>query len=257
MRHELTIDKIPLLNYGVWFDGAEVFNGGTPDINSVAIPGKNGNLIFDNKRYNNVTVAYSAMMNQKFRQRFLDFRAFLYSNKGYRRIEDSHLPNIYRMGRITGDINPSHIAWNDNAAMFSLVFDCKPQLFLKSGEEPYEIAEHGYYEDVILNPTRFNSKPLIRVYIQQPERIVPGTSYESVGRLRVFDNYISISVDDPKIAYVDLDCDLQEAYYRNKNCNQYVSMSKYDFPVLIPGENVIAKDGNITRIVIYPRWWTL
>lgn len=253
MRHELTIDKIPLLNYGVWFDGAEVFNGGTPDINSVAIPGKNGNLIFDNKRFNNVTVSYAALMNQKFFQRFLDFRSFLYSNRGYRRIEDSHLPNIYRMGRITGDINPSHIAWNDNAAMFSLVFDCRPELYLKAGEQTLTVlSEEIPYggtpmEDIVFNPTRFNAKPLIRAYLTR----------EGVGRIRVNKELVSIDVGREEIPYVDLDCDLQEAYYKNMNCNRYVTIEKYDFPVLKPGDNILQKNGNISYVEITPRWWTL
>lgn len=249
MRHELSIDKIPLSNYGVWFDGSEVFSGGVPDVTSVQVPGRNGTLLFDNKRFQNVTIRYNVLMNQKFSERFLDFRAFLYSNRGYRRIEDSHIPNVFRMGRITGDINPSSIAWNDNAAMFSMVFDCKPQLFLTSGEQPYTFVgaeSEVFYK--LFNPTKFDALPVIKIIGEGILNIISASGDGTTYQMTILPH--------AGIPFIMLDCEAQEAYYLNTNCNNYIVTRNDTFPKLIPEVTKILVPNGMT-IEVIPRWWTL
>ena len=46
--------------------------------------------------------------------------------------------------------------------------------------------------------------------------------------------------------YIELDCELEEAYKNNLNCNSKVECE--DFPVLIPGINNISWTGNVSNI---------
>lgn len=240
MRHELSIDRVPLLNYGVWFDGAKVFNNAEPDVETVEVPGRNGNLIFDNRRFKNVQIDYEAIVNQKFRERYLDFRSFLFSERGYRRIEDSHIPNVYRMGRVMNNVDPSFISWSHNVAMFTLSLDCRPELFLTSGEQSLEISR-GISK--IINPTRFTAKPLIRVY------------FSSRAVLKINGERIELTQDSSVQPYIDLDCDAQEAFYNLKNCNYLITLEEDHFPDLWPGENEVETTAD--RLEVIPRWWTI
>ena len=54
--------------------------------------------------------------------------------------------------------------------------------------------------------------------------------------------------------YVELDCELEECYKGDENCN---SKMIGDFPVLLEGVNTISYDNNIEYVEISPRWRTL
>jgi phage-related protein len=88
----------------------------------------------------------------------------------------------------------------------------------------------------VYNPTLFDAKPLIRVY-GKGSITVNGETMEWSGSSE----------------YVDIDCDIQDCYYMGANMNNYVTG---DFPVLSPGDNVIAFTGS-TSVRITPRWWIL
>ena len=116
-------------------------------------------------------------------------------------------------------------------------FNCKPQRFLKSGE-----IGTRYTESVTLfNPTRFPSKPLIRVY---------GSGILGVGSG-------TITIANHELDYIDLDFDLGDAFYDGANANAYVTLSGDDYPELDVGRTGITLGQGITAIEVYPRWWTL
>lgn len=48
--------------------------------------------------------------------------------------------------------------------------------------------------------------------------------------------------------YIELDCELEEAFKDNENCNSKVECE--DFPILFPGENIISWTGNISNLYI-------
>jgi phage-related protein len=115
---------------------------------------------------------------------------------------------------------------------FTLTFNCKPQRFLRSGEYSIPVTSGA----TVYNPTLFDAKPLIRVY-GKGSITVNGETMEWSGSSE----------------YVDIDCDIQDCYYMGANMNNYVTG---DFPVLSPGDNVIAFTGS-TSVRITPRWWIL
>ena len=107
---------------------------------------------------------------------------------------------------------------------------------MKSGEETVEFSAAG----IILNRTNFPSKPFIKVY---------GTGTGSVG---VGSETISITNLN---GYMDIDCEIMDAYKGAVNCNKDVSFT--DDIVLHPGENNISFNGGITSIEITPRWYII
>lgn len=225
----LSYDGRRMDSFGVFISGEGVFNTPSKDVEFVSIPGRNGDLTIDNHRFNNIKITYPAFIRSDFTQKNRDLVSFLGSMRGYKRLEDDYNPDYYRMAVYESGFEFSTTPWN-LGAKFDLVFNCKPQKFLKVGENEIDIVTSG----VVFNPTRFNSKPLI---------VVNGTGTFTVG-----DYSFTIDADCP-MSTVYLDCDLMDAFNGTTNLNNYVSG---EFPELVPGENIISNSMTIT-----PRWWTI
>lgn len=231
MRHWLTFNNIPSTDYGVYISGAGTFDAPARDEETVAVPGKNGDIVIDNGRYNNISVAYPAFIYRGFRLNVEGLRNFLLTQRGYKRLEDTYHPEYYRFARWSGEFT-AEVEEDLAAGRFDLVFDCKPQRFLKSGEMIVTLTESGG----LFNETPHEAKPLLRVY---------GT-----GRIAINGVAMTISEADE---YTDIDCDIQDAYKGVTNCNGNISGS---FPTLMPGRNSVTLDG-VSRVDITPRWWVL
>ena len=199
------------------------------------IPGRNGDIIQDNGCYKNVERTYEVSFdvpNEDFATYANAVSAWLHSTTGYARLEDSYEPNYYRMATY----QESNIFENlyNQAGTATIVFECKPQRFLKTGDNTIAIQNSL----TIMNPTGFEAYPLFKV---------TGTS----GVLTVNGNSITFSsIDD----FVMLDCELQDAYKENINKNSTISGT---FPVLKTGSNTISWTGNISSVTMKPRWWTI
>ncbi len=199
------------------------------------IPGRNGDIIQDNGCYKNVERTYEVSFdapNEDFATYANAISAWLHSTTGYARLEDSYEPNYYRMATY----QESNIFENlyNQAGTATIVFECKPQRFLKTGDNTIAIQNSL----TIMNPTGFEAYPLFKV---------TGTS----GVLTVNGNSITFSsIDD----FVMLDCELQDTYKENINKNSTISGT---FPVLKTGSNTISWTGNISSVTMKPRWWTI
>ena len=199
------------------------------------IPGRNGDIIQDNGCYKNVERTYEVSFdapNEDFATYANAVSAWLHSTTGYARLEDSYEPNYYRMATY----QESNIFENlyNQAGTATIVFECKPQRFLKTGDNIITIQNSL----TIMNPTGFEAYPLFKV---------TGTS----GVLTVNGNSITFSsIDD----FVMLDCELQDAYKENINKNSTISGT---FPVLKTGSNTISWTGDISSVTMKPRWWTI
>lgn len=199
------------------------------------IPGRNGDIIQDNGCYKNVERTYEVSFdvpNEDFATYANAVSAWLHSTTGYARLEDSYEPNYYRMA-VYQESNIFENLYNQ-AGTATIVFECKPQRFLKTGDNTVTIQNSL----TIMNPTGFEAYPLFKV---------TGTS----GVLTVNGNSITLSsIDD----FVILDCELQDAYKENINKNSTISGT---FPVLKTGSNTISWTGDISSVTMKPRWWTI
>jgi phage-related protein len=121
-------------------------------------------------------------------------------------------------------------------APFEIGFDCKPQRFVKSGENAIVFQQNGS----LFNQYGQIALPFITLY------------GHGEGRLTVGDRVVEVNALDG-ILY--LDSDTQNAY--NNNGNQNLNINAPVFPVLGDGEIPIAFRGGIERVEIVPRWWEL
>lgn len=162
MIKDLTFDGLSLSDYGVGITGAGVYNAPKRAVNMVTIPGRDGDYALDEGRFENIEITYPAGAfdddQPDFAEKMSDLRNELASRIGYKRLEDEYNPDEYRLGIFKDglDVSPAHYS---RAGEFDLVFNCKPQRFLTSGEVEQEITSGG----TITNPTLFESKPILLV----------------------------------------------------------------------------------------------
>lgn len=225
------------LEWDTCITGANVFQSAAKSLDKISIPGRNGDLYLINKRFENVSLVYPSYIAKDFSANINGLRNFLGSIDGYARLIDTYHPNEFRMAAYAGPLIPV-VQRHLRMATLDIAFDCKPQRYLMSGETVINIAASG---STISNPTRFDARPLLRVY---------GTGTVSIGNS-------TFTIAAALGPYTDIDCELMDAYYLTASNNHNVIFQNNDFPVLHPGTNAITWSGSITRIDITPRWWQL
>lgn len=236
MMNFLCYGKVNTLDYGIMISGEGTYNTPERNVESQEVAGRNGNLLFDMGNYKNIKIAYPAAMKDELPEKLSDFFNAMGSLTGYQRLEDTYHPEEYRMARYICDNTVETDGYRNRSGQFSIMFDCKPQRFLKSGELPFSYTAAGQ----IYNNTKHNAKPLIRVF---------GSGAGAVG---IGSETITITAIS---SYMDIDCEIMDAYKGATNCNPNVSFTN-DI-VLKPGFNGISFTGAITGITLYPRWWII
>lgn len=149
-------------DYGIYVQSVKVFGAPTRDVEMVSIPGRDGEFVLDKGRFNNIQVVYTCAFGTYTKYDFntgvSDFRNWLASRKGYKRLEDEINIGEYRMAVFKDGLDVSTL--NKETGTFEVTFDCKPQRWLNDASAlPVEIASG----DDIYNPTLFESRPLLEV----------------------------------------------------------------------------------------------
>ena len=229
------LDGIDAQSAGIYLQKPIVFSEAVPNIESKTIPGRNGDLIFETGSYKNRSGSASCFCLQEDVEGAVSSAGrFLMRKKGYRRLETSDDPNHYWMARVEN--SPQMEMRIRVLAPFDISFDCKPQRFLKSGENAVVFTASGslsnQYGQVAL--------PLITLYGQGAGTLTIGSCVVEV-----------IELDE----VLFLDSDTQNAY--NNNGNQNMNINAPTFPTLPDGETQITFSGGIERVEIVPRWWEL
>lgn len=155
-----TFDGVNSLDYNIGITGSAVYNAPTRNVEMISIPGRDGEYALDHGRFNNIEITYPSGMGDNdqtnFAQRVSDLRNQLASRVGYKRLEDEYNPDEYRMAIYKSGLEVSPTQYS-RAGQFDIIFDCKPQRFLKSGESAVSKANNS----TITNPTLFDAHPLI------------------------------------------------------------------------------------------------
>lgn len=231
-KSNVVFGGISLADYNAFAYWTNIHERPVRDVKTVEIPGRSGDLLFDNGRYTNVARDYVVQVigtdNCK------NLLAALVKNTGYQRLEDEYDPDVYVIARLSK--TPSIMHWVGEASAIRVSFDRKPQRYLKSGEENITVSNGAK----LYNTTLYDARPLVRVY---------GT-----GTLGIGSNSIKINQVN---SYVDIDCELQDAYKEGTNCNGDIQLLSGDFFKLIPGNNGVSITGSINQVIVTPRWWTI
>lgn len=222
-------------DFNLILSGEDTWKKSMPDVERMQIPGRNGDLLLSNHRYSNVTITYHVGIRRGFDTSYTAFMNFLLKEPGYHRLEDSYHPEYYRMAVLDKEVSP-HMAALGRSGTFDLVFSCMPQQYLKSGERRQVLTGSG----TVFNPTMYEAKPLLRIY--------------GAGRVTVGSVQVNVTEND---SFIDLDCELEDAFRDTVNLNGCVVLSGGDFPVLPPGSTNITFGSGVTRVELVPRWWCL
>lgn len=234
------LDGVNAALVGIRLQVPLTFSGAEPIVESFEIPGRNGALLIETGAYRNrKAVADCYALDKDVLKTNAEINRFLLANGGYRRLETSDDDTHYWVARVTNgaDINERARMLNP----FRIIFDCKPQRFLKSGNTPFTLTEAAE----IINYTKFPAKPMLKI------------TSEGEGTLTVGNRSVRVTSSDP--VKICVDCETMNAYYYVNdeivNANTFVYCN--EFPVLESGRNAINWTGGITAVEITPRWWEL
>jgi len=252
MRKTFTFDSIKSSDFGIFINGVGAYNSPEPDLEYIKVPGRSGDLIYDNNRLKNIELVYPAcFMLENFATNFQLLKKFLLTHKGYYRLSDDYHTGYFRMASIDQGIDVDQIDWVNGAGSFDLRFNCKPQLFVTSSFAPTgKITVNNLEETTIDNSytiphggslvyrTSFPAKPLIRAY--------------GAGSFTI--NDVTVTISAHNYEYIDIDCELMDCYSGSNNANQYVTLTK--FPILDKQSNAVSVNG-LDSIEIWPHFWTV
>ena len=237
MMHFLSFAGQSSLDYGIRISGEGTYNRPERKFSTHEIAGRNGELIIDEDSFKNIEITYPAFVIDDMPERVRNFMNYMASFKGYQRLENTYEPDTYRLAQFKSGVDITSSGYMNREGKFNLKFNCKPQRFLKSGEIALEFTSAGN----VWNRTNFAAQPFIRVY---------GTGAGTVG---IGDYLITISAINE---YVDIDCELMDAYKGLVNCNKDVSFNADSFkiPAGVSGVNFT---GNITKVEVTPRYFII
>ena len=152
--NEITYNGKNLSDFGVYYDSHSAFGSPERDVELVEVAGKNGALIIDNDRFRNIDLTFPCYINTNFLAQYRNALAYLQSCKGYSRLEYTQEPNHFRMASFDMGSQPTPNQLH-RSGQFPVVFNCKPQRFLKSGETP--VSSQSQDEEYEGNPVSINN----------------------------------------------------------------------------------------------------
>ena len=136
--------------------GKGAFGAPSRDVTQIHVPGRNGDILIDNGGWNNIDVTYSSCcILSNFRENVEKLRGYLLANPGYHELIDPYNPDEVRYAEFRGPFTPeAFTSKGNNAGMFDLTFNCKPQRFLRESMIahdyvlcPYTIGQNSYYTE--------------------------------------------------------------------------------------------------------------
>jgi phage-related protein len=220
-------------DFGLLVNGLSTFGAPTRRVQKFVVPGRSGDIIIDDGTYDNYIARYEIAVIKDFKINARAIANWLLSAKGYLRLEDTYNTDSYRMAACYTNIE-YFVTSLIEAGSASIDFDCKPQRWLKSGENPLGRVDG----DVLTNPSQMPSKPFMRIY---------GTGVVTLG------NYSFEILSNS--SFVDIDCETMQIYRGTTLLGNTVTMN--EFPQLESGTTTIGLASGITSFSITPRWWTL
>lgn len=237
LRNYFIFDGVPSTDFDVFCNGKDTFSAPSASIDRITVPGKSGDLLRFNNRYENIEVSYDSWIADDMRLNLRALRSYLLSKTTYCRLEDTYHPDEYRMAVYSGGLEAT-ASFENQVANFTLKFNCKPQRYLKEGETPI-ILSGGSMS--LTNPSYLPSTPNIRIR---------GNGTLVIGSF-------TITTKNNSGRYIDMDCELMDAHTGSTNRNSDVVTNTDGFITIPPGKTWVTKDSTITSVEIIPRWYFL
>lgn len=243
MSGYFTYNGVSTATYGIYITGDATYNVANRNLDLQSVVGRSGDVVVDGGNYPNVEVTYHCGLEdpEGINEKLEEFAAALMTATGYRELVDTYHPGVYRLGVVVNPIKVTPYRPNGGlqhrAASFDVVFSCKPQKYLESGDEIVTLQSSGS----IHNPTAYPASPILTI--------------TGKGTLTVAGQQITIGSDCPENE-VTVECELMDAYGGTQLLNKYVTLPLNDI-TLAAGDNSIQLGSGISGVSIKPRWWTL
>lgn len=211
------------------------------DVTKTHVPGLSGDIVIDNNSYKNVKRTYSVAKLYKPYSNVASngeqILKWLTSSYGqYKRLEDDYDPTVFRMASFSNSGSFNDIF--KQALTFEITFDCKPQRYLKTGENEYAAnpIQNGKWQ--FDNATENIALPLIKI-----KNIPIDNADADVTLLSVKDNenkvksIITLSNLDNQEAFID--SQEQTVTDRSGSITNKVNLNNKEFPKLSGPHNIL------------------
>lgn len=249
MRNFLIFDDKNTMDFGVYLYSSSTLNAPRRDAEGEVVVGKNGEIIRDNGRLENVLISYTGLIREELKSNITALRGFMLSRVGYCRLQDTFNPDEFRMAKFEEGFEVTHDR-TFNMAKFDMAFNCRPERWLVEGEQDIPISSSN---TVLLNPTYFDAKPFFTV---------------------TGNGTITVSNDEATYTMVlagtsgqyFIDCENMDCYgvsngeYVNLNSKITLSDTMGDYPhfsVLAGDKESTINATGFTSVSMKARWWTV
>ena len=225
------------LDEQLYIQSKNTYAGAARDVSFISVPGRDGDLMVDNKRFKNVDISYKvAALDGIYDIPEIAHRvkSWLSSDLGYYELIDSYNPDYYRLAAYVDayDLKQELKYYGTSTVKFK----CKPFRYRLDGKAPVILSVAGSMR----NPEAFSSKPYIKITGSGNITLTVNTKpYE-------FKN-----VD----GYIEIDSEMMNAYKGATSQNS--KMVTHEFPELSAGDNSVSWTGTVTSVEIIPRWCCL
>lgn len=228
---------------GLRIESKNVFSAPEYEVDFLAIPGRDGDLISGSGRFPNVQVTYSVFIPAKtvaeLSEKITAVKAWLYSGlNAYHTLSDTYDTAFFRTAVYAGKLDIEDEM--NRIGVFTISFSCKPFRYSVEGDQSVAVSSGGK----LVNPYPFPSRPNIRI-VGSGKGTLTIQSDESNATWTFTD------ID----SYLNVDTEQMNCYKDAEPKNDTVAGD--GFPILYPGENVITFSGGIDGIAVIPRWCSI
>lgn len=227
-------------------DNSAIYATPSKDVEFVSVAGRNGDLSFDNDRFENIEMRFRVYVDSTDGY-YAGIRGF-YSVKGYAELRTTAWSAEFRpFHRMAQFVSATRLDTNqfNKGGIFELVFNCMPQLFYDLGDTWVTVSNGDYFE----NPySVYKALPIFRVKGANGTVTITAVSSTRENQAFTVTSGSSFTFIDSQIQ----DCTDSETGGTNQNSTVTFTNG---FPY-ISSRATISYTG-FTEVKYKPRYWTL
>lgn len=200
-------------------------------VNKISIPGRNSNLIVDEKTYDDITLSVECSVkdNDNLMNKLDDIKAWLFESGESDLIFDFQSDKKY-IAQVVNSIDFKVVY--KYISQFPIIFNCRPFKY-ETEMNMIEMTKEG----IILNPGSIYSDPIIKIF--------------GSGDITLNINSETIKLKQVK-EHIILDTVQQNCY--SEDIGNLNSKMSGEFPKLETGENNISWTGAVYKVEVTPNW---
>lgn len=245
--HSFTFDSISSDYFGLTINRKNIYVSPKRSQEVISVPGRDGDLIFDNGNYENVTISYTCSLTDT-SAKVDEINEWL-SKPGYKILSDTYDSTCFRKASV---VEGTKITEDKKIGTFDLKFSCKPYKYLYSGETSIALNIDNNAKN-INNPTSYSSLPLFEITASGPITLRITTKARTADAVST-NRIINFPTSSTKLI---IDSELMAVYEEDftlfNNAINFV-----DFPTFETGITAVrfqlGTGATLTSASVKPRW---